>query len=372
MSGIDFLPDLLVGGAPVAARHCSAARQYGWVDALPRALLLCHDQAMLHPRFVRSLAIDPQQHPRGQAHLSSASGLAQTHGLFYLVADDEHHLARLDLTGGPDGQAPISLLRLFEGELPLRKGQRKDAKPDLETLAALPPLAGCPHGALLALGSGSRPKRERAVLVALDLHGLPIGRVAQVDLSALYAPLKEQFSDLNIEGAFVASGELRLLQRGNRSDARNACISFDWNQVAPWLVGRRSAAPAPKSVLWIELGTVGGVPLGLTDGAALPGGAWVFSAVAEDTHSSYADGACCASAIGLIGPDGATLELHLLQGAPKVEGIAVQSQGDGWMLTMVTDADDPDVPSMVLQLLAPWPHPYVTGAKDLRQCGATR
>jgi hypothetical protein len=317
---------------------------------------------MLTPRFMRNLSIDPQRHPRGQAHLSSASGLAQAHGLFYTVADDEHHLACFDLSGGSDGAAPIALLRLFEGELPSRKGKRKEVKPDLESLAALPPLEGCPHGALLALGSGSRPTRERAVLIVLDALGRPIGRVAQLELSALYAPLKAQFSNLNIEGAFVASGELRLLQRGNRSDARNACISFDWNQVAPWLVGRRSAAPAVKSVSWIELGVVGGVPLGLTDGAALPGGSWVFSAVAEDTHSSYADGPCAASAIGLVGSDGATLELHLLQGAPKVEGVAVKLLDDGLMLTLVTDDDDPKIASKVLQLPAPWPHPYRPGA----------
>ncbi len=321
---------------------------------------------MLTPRLLRSLLIDPQTHPRGQPHLSSASGLAQAHGLMYVVADDEHHLAWFDAPGAAKADSALSLLRLFEGEVPRGKGQRKDAKPDLEALAALPALSGCPHGALLALGSGSKPARERGVLVALgapDMGGAPQPRLARIDLSALYAPLKALFGDLNIEGAFVASGELRLLQRGNKGDRRNACISFDWNQVAPWLVGRRSTVPAVKAVQLIELGDVGGVPLGLTDGAALGGGAWVFSAVAEDTHNSYADGPCTASAIGLVGPDGALLELHRLQGSPKVEGIDALSQDGGLMLTMVTDADDPDIASKLLQVLAPWPHPIGSGTR---------
>ncbi len=319
---------------------------------------------MLIPRFLRFLSVSPCQHPRGQPHLSSASGLAHANGWFYVVADDEHHLAWFDLPGGA-GDTSLSWMRLFDDDLPQARDKRKEVKPDLETLAALPALSGCPHGALLAMGSGSRSSRARGVLVALgapDAHGAATTRVAQIDLSPLYASLKERFLDLNIEGAFVASGELRLLQRGNRGHVHNACISFDWNQVAPWLVGRRPSAPAVKAVQMIDLGAVDGVPLGLTDGAALGGGSWVFSAVAEDTHSSYLDGACAGSAIGLVGPNGVVLELHMLQGSPKIEGITALAQGEGLMLTMVTDADDPNIASSVLQVLAPWPNPGGSGA----------
>ncbi len=325
---------------------------------------------MLVPRLLRHLTLDPRLHPRGQPHLSSASGLALAQGRWLVVADDEQHLACFDAWDGADADAPLSLLRLFEGDLPQRKGKRKDAKPDLETLAALPAMSGCPHGALLALGSGSRPARQRAVLLALDAPSADgvssprterAGRIAQIDLAALYAPLRERFKDLNIEGAFVASGELRLLQRGNKGEARNACISFDWNQIAPWLTGRRKTPPTAKAVQMMDLGSIEGVPLGLTDGSALAGGMWAFSAVAEDTQNSYADGACAGSVIGIAGPDGALLALHRLQGAPKVEGIHAARQGGELLCTMVTDADDPDIASQMLQVLVPWP-PSGTGA----------
>lgn len=317
---------------------------------------MCQDRPMLTPEYLQDLWLDSTLHPRGQPHLSAASALVRVHDQLYVVADDELHLGML--TQAPAGAQPaasgVRLLRLWQGDLPAHAGQRKQVKPDLETLVHLPRLPGCPQGALLALGSGSRPNRETAVLVALDALGVPTGRLAHLSLTPLYAPLRIQFPDLNIEGAFVVSGELRLLQRGNKSDARNACIAFDWNQLAPWLVGQRSVAPVAKSVRLMELGQVDGVPLCFTDGAALPGGAWCFSAVAENTQNSFQDGACAASVLGVVGADGQVQQLYPLQGAPKVEGIAVQVSGGVLEWTLVTDADDPDVASRLLRVQTRW------------------
>jgi hypothetical protein len=81
----------------------------------------------------------------------------------------------------------------------------------------------------------------------------------------------------------------------------------------------------------------------------LQGGAWAFSAVAESTDDSYHDGACVGSAIGIVAPDGQLRQLHLLAGAPKVEGIAAQAQGSDWVFTLVTDPDDPKTSSQMLQ-----------------------
>ncbi len=306
----------------------------------------------LRPLLIQTLRIDPAQHPRGQAHLSAASGLVRVHQRLYVVADDELHLGMFD-PEHPTG----SLLRLLDGDLPQDKDKRKRAKPDFESLVHLPPLPGCPAGALLALGSGSKPNRHTGVLVGLDVQGQPNGRMATLDLATLYAPLRKRFADLNIEGALLVSGELLLLQRGNKGNALNACIRFDWNQMAPWLAGVRTQAPAAKSVQLLDLDSVNGVPLGLTDGAALHCGAWAFSAVAESTDNSYLDGACVASAIGTVGADGTLQALHLLEGAPKVEGLAVRADTGGsaaWVCTLVTDPDDPSVAAQVLQVQLPF------------------
>jgi hypothetical protein len=313
-----------------------------------------HMNPSLPVNFIRNLSVDPAQHPRGLAHLSAASGLVRVGDHLYVVADDELHLGVFADGVSLDAQAgefaPGTLVRLLPGDLPSDKGQRKKLKPDLETLAHLPPLPGCPAGALLALGSGSTPQREIGVLIALDVHGKPNGRMASVDLAALYAPLHKRFADLNIEGAFVLSGELLLLHRGNQSDARNACIRFDWNLIAPWLAGLQPEPPKARSVQMMTLGDVDSVPLSLTDGTALQGGAWAFSAVAESTDDSYHDGACVASAIGIVAPDGHVRQVHLLAGAPKIEGIAAQAHGSDWVFTLVTDPDDPQIPSKLLQV----------------------
>ncbi len=312
---------------------------------------------MLAPELLRTLALDPAQHPRGQAHLSAASGLVRVQERFYVVADDEHHLGRFKTAV----DAPIKLLRLFPGDLPTDQKQRKAKKPDLETLTSLPAMAGYPHGALLALGSGSKPTRERGVLLALDAQGrvgkdgcLPPKRI---DLSGLYKGLRGTLPLLNIEGCFVANGVLHLLQRGNQADTRSACIRLDWHHAQAWLRGDDHETPRAETVDTIDMGPTDpahGMALSVTDACSLPGGAWAFSAVAENTKDSYHDGPCIASAIGIVNASNQVVQLHHLQGAPKVEGITGQVSGGQLILTLVTDADDPAVASQLLQVALPY------------------
>lgn len=300
---------------------------------------------MLIAQHLRDLNVDPSTHPRRRPHVSAASGLARIRERLYVVADDEHHLGVFDENGG----APVRLVRLFAGDLPPSKAKRKSLKPDLEALVALPPLKGYPAGALLALGSGSRPNREVGVLASLDDNGDVSFPVRHLDLHPIYSPLAATFDSLNIEGVFLAGDELRLLQRANRSDTRNACIGFDWSEFAQWLEGS-NAAPSAKAIHCHALGGIDGVPFGFTDGAALPGDAWVFSAVAEDTADSYADGACKGVALGFVDAQGNLCSMQPLQGFSKVEGIAARTHGDTLTLTMVTDADDPSIASQLLSV----------------------
>jgi hypothetical protein len=312
---------------------------------------------MLAPELVRTLSLDPALHPRGQPHLSAASGLVQVQERFYVVADDEHHLGRFKTAA----DAPVKLMRLFPGDLPKDDEQHKAKKPDLETLASLPAMAGYPHGALLALGSGSKPARERGVLLALDAKGrvgkdgcLPPKRI---DLSGLYKCLRETVPLLNIEGCFVANGVLHLLQRGNQSDARSACIRLDWHPTRAWLLDEDNEMPRAVQLDIIDLGstdTAHGVALSITDACSLPQGAWAFSAVAENTKDSYHDGPCLASALGIVNASNKVVQLHHLQGAPKVEGITGQISGNQLTLTLVTDADDPATASQLLQVRLPY------------------
>jgi hypothetical protein len=295
---------------------------------------------MLNVQTLRMLHL-----PAGSAveHLSAASGLVRVGERLYVIADDEHVLGMFDLTDEKSG----ALRPLFAGGLPATHSARKAAKPDLEALTWLPPFAGHPQGALLALGSGSRSQRQRAVLLPLDEKGELHGAALEIDLSPLYAPLQQQHVQLNIEGAFVSGNRFCLLQRGNAATPMNALIAFDWSATVDWLYGKRPAPP-PLSTTRFMLGELDGVPLCFTDGAALPGGGWVFCAAAEASDDNYADGPCRGSAVGLVADDGRLRGLWPVSLRCKIEGIAVTVEHDLLHLLLVTDADDRGTPAALL------------------------
>lgn len=272
-------------------------------------------------------------------HLSAASGLVRAGSYLYVVADDELHLGVFRANDASAGH----LVRLFPGMLPSAPAERKARKPDLEALTLLPPFAGYTYGALFALGSGSTPQRCMGVLVALDAKGALGGAPQRCDLSNMFASLGARFAALNIEGALVSGDELCLLQRGNRRIAQNAIIRFHLPSVLDAL---QSGAPiAPSALHAFELGEAEGIPLCFTDGAALPGGDIVFSAVAEDAMDNYSDGPCAGAAVGIATRDGALRYLERLDGCHKIEGIDAKVHNDVIRLLLVTDADDADIPA---------------------------
>ena len=307
----------------------------------------------LHAHPLRRLSVEPSRHPRGAGFLSAASGLVCRHGRAYVIADDELHL-----TVFCDTTSPGQLHRVVAGELPAGKKARKKLKPDLETLLWWPHARGEANGgaSLLALGSGSRASRERGVLVALDVQGEPTSAAPQaIDLEPIFKPLRERVGSLNIEGAFVLGHELVLLNRGlghRLTDGRdNVVLHYLLSDVQALIDGSTKALP-PKRQRHIALPRIQGVSMNFTDGAALPGdarGRWLFTAVAEDTEDSVADGDFLGAAVGMIDAQGALLALRPLAPAVKVEGIDVQLSHGQIQLCLVTDADDPEVASMLLR-----------------------
>ncbi|UVC07790.1 hypothetical protein IHQ71_21775 [Rhizobium sp. TH2] len=278
------------------------------------------------------------------SHMSAASGLVCIGSTAYVVADDDLHLGAFS-TAAPE---PGSLIRLFDGALPDAKAERKRRKPDLEALAMVPAFQGFPHGALMAFGSGSKPNRCRGALLGLDAGGAVSGSPHELDLSPILGPLRGVFAELNIEGAVVTGDELRLFQRGNKRHADNAILRYQLSQVLEGLRQARPDAIEPSAIDRLDLGLIDGVPFCFTDAAALPNGDMVFCAVAEDTEDAYLDGACIGAAIGLIDNAGRLLSLQRLDRPYKVEGISARPDGDRLNLLLVTDADDPAIPALLL------------------------
>jgi hypothetical protein len=287
---------------------------------------------------LRDLDLAAPLSPGRPAYLSAASGLVRIDDVLYVVADDEHHLGVFRREGHG------TLLELIEGELPADAKARKKAKPDFEALVRLPAFTGYPHGALLASGSGSKPHRRKGALIGLDANDSPAA-VHVVDLGALMDPLVAEFGKINLEGMAVRHDEFCVFQRGNKGHKRNAVIRF---VLADVLAAFTSGNPAPLTPLgWADydLGEIAGVPLTFTDGAALPDGALVFCAAAEDTDDSYTDGACGGAAIGLINPDGTLAWIQPVREAHKIEGLDARQEDDALHLLLVTDADDIEVPA---------------------------
>lgn len=293
---------------------------------------------------LRWLTLKPQlqRHP----HLSAASGLVCAHGRVYVIADDAQHLAVFhDLTSAGE------LHRLLPGHLPLDKPARKRLKADLETLFLLPRIGGSKGQALVALGSGSRPNRNTGVVIPLSAAGAPLHPVHRFSLQALYEPLREALGEVNIEGAMLLDGGFALLNRGVAGRSDNALARYPLQALGDLMDGKgsgRGSAVPPTSIQRFDLGALDGVPLGFTDAAAMPGGGWLFSAAAEATTSSYADGRCVGSVLGVVAALGGGATLHRLASTDKVEGIALRLAGRRIDVCMVTDADDPACASALL------------------------
>lgn len=300
---------------------------------------------MIHARLVRTLQLAATSRESRPAHLAAASGLVIAGAHMYLVADDEVHLGWFPVDGNGDGR----LVRLFPGELPLAHDARKASKPDLEALVRLPPFGDCPDGALLALPSGSTPRRRRGALLELDPEGAIVGAARAIDVAGLYAVLERALPALNIEGALVRGDALILLQRGSRTYPLNALVHLPLREVLEGIVARDGMdAHVSHAVQYVDLGSIDDVALAVTDGAALPDGRLVLTAVAERTPDSYLDGPCVGSAIAVLDAGGHVASIHRLKPAEKIEGIHAWIDGDAIRMLLVTDADDVDVASRLL------------------------
>lgn len=305
---------------------------------------------MIPTRKIRSLKLRSAADPSRAAHLAAASGLVRAGRFLYVIADDEHHLGRFAVGKKTRGE----LIRLLPGTLPAKTKPRKAAKPDFEALVLLPAFNDFPFGALLALGSGSRPNRQTGVLLGLDEKGRVITEPSLFDFADLYRCLRIHIGELNIEGAVVMGDRIRLLQRGNKGSV-NRVIEFE---LAPLLSALASSRPArlklALTIRTFDLGVIQGVPLCFSDAAALPNGDMVFTAVAEDTGNSYDDGCCVGSAVGVIGQDGGVVCIKPLDKPLKVEGVDVRVDETGEKrgrirLRLVTDGDDATVAAMLLR-----------------------
>jgi hypothetical protein len=271
----------------------------------------------------------------------AASAIRQWRNRYVIVQDDVNVLA----LGSVDMPAQFDAVLLPPGPNQRRRFDdllgNREQKLDLEGAAVLP------DGRLVAFGSGTTPVRERLAIVAPD------GTVTIVDGREFYAQLRAQASfagsELNIEGAEVTAGILKLVQRGNGAAGQarppvNAIGDVPLGAFMQWLDGA-GPPPALTHVLRLDLGDVGTARLSLTDIARRADGSLVFVACAEDSPDAVRDGALLGCRVGVLDAGEARFgQITDASGgaiALKIEGIEPR-RDDASRFDVVADADDPE------------------------------
>jgi hypothetical protein len=283
-------------------------------------------------------------------HVRAASGLAPFGNRIGLIQDDTRALIWLDASGSVMAETPLNedgSIEHFDEIL-----GNKHRKDDLEAAVSFTH-AGDAYW--LALGSGSTPARDRAVL-------LNDQSFRWLSLSTWYQALRSRqdfcAGALNIEAAFVYQQRFFLVQRGNgRQKNVNAIAEFALDEVCAFLQGS-IAAPNVARVTPVQLGAIadaGGNPVrwSFADACVIGSRIW-FLLSAEDSPDAVADGPVLGTALAycddLHFADLNIGSIHDLNQQPvclKLEGLCAL---DASTLLAVSDQDDPREASRCLRI----------------------
>ncbi len=304
----------------------------------------------LELRRLRDLDLTAPAEPGGIAHIASASGVVRRGDFVYVIGDDQLHLGVFRMSSPEPGQT----VRVLAGDLPEDAASRSDAKPDLEALTMLPPFPGHAYGALLGLGSGSAPERDRGFVWPLNADGSLREGVRDLDLAPLFERLRGQIDALNVEGACVMGDSLWLMHRGNRGGTTNVVAELSLERVMESILGDARIDPGELSALRAyDLGRLDGVELTFSDATPLGGELLVFTASAEGTGKGGGDGAIRGSVVGTIDSDGEVRRLRTIDRRYKVEGVHASIDTGVMDFLFVCDQDDPQTPSPLLSAAMP-------------------
>jgi hypothetical protein len=286
-------------------------------------------------------------------HVRAASALRRFENRLVIVQDDVNALAVHEAGGAARPvllPAAASGERVFDDE----RGNKSD-KLDLEAGVTLP------DGRLLALGSGATPQRERLVVWGVG-HESPRVVEAAAFYGGLRAAVTRGGARLNIEGAVVDDGLLKLFHRGNDARAAgrvpaNAIAEVECSEFVAWLDGNAVAAPSVVKLTTVDLGEVDGIPFGFTDAVALDDGHVVVLACAEDSDSAISDGAVLGCRVGVLDAHGLRLaDVYDAAGERtrlKLEGIERRGRSCT-EFDVAVDVDLPQAPALLGRLVWGW------------------
>lgn len=269
----------------------------------------------------------------------AGSGLVIIGDKIYAIADDALELAIFPLNSSEPGR----LWKIFEGSLPENFIERKKVKPDLEVLTQIN------ETTLLALPSGSTNQRMRGCLISLG-NGIPTS-FTHIDCKPLYVSLLNVFTELNIEGAVVTSNCMKLFQRGNGSEGKNAIINLKREVAMEQIIdGGILTSEAIEKITNYDLGKIQNSNLGFTDAAKSQISDKIFFlAAAENVQSTYDDGTFLGAVIGVMDSKGELGTMSSLDCDEKPEGLYILDRDEPAHAYIITDSDNPTKSSRFYQ-----------------------
>lgn len=264
--------------------------------------------------------------------IGAASGLLSHNGTLYLISDNSNVLYEYQSTEG----VPVKTLLIDAEHEGTAEHIAKADKPDYEAIA----LKG---DSLYVFGSGSYEKRNRIAHVNLTTKQL----YPAIDATDLYLAMQAFAEiapeDFNIEAAVNDGDTWYLLNRGNGPKGRNGIFTLNgsMNDTAFQIIYND-----------VKLPKINGVRATFTD-ACLADGKLYFIAAAENTTSTYEDGAIAGTILGRMNLDKMKVEKTVtISEKNKFEGITLFKEDVKTLEFLLCEDTDNDASESVVYKLS--------------------
>jgi hypothetical protein len=251
--------------------------------------------------------------------IGSASGLIYKDNSVFVIGDNSSFLYEYAVDSKDLKRHPLQ-------ENPMENTPKKD-KSDFESITSY-------ENSIYVFGSGSTENRNK--MIQLDSKNQTIQK--KTDLTDLYSVMQNfgeiKPEDFNIEGAIYNGQNWFLFNRGNGKSKKNVVFTIHGKNLTNEFNILFNDYKLPK---------INGVRASFTD-AILVENKIYFLATAEDSDSTYLDGAILGSCIGRI--DSKTMKIEFVEkisDSHKFEGITLYSRNNETIEFLLCEDNDTEV-----------------------------
>ncbi|WGQ10390.1 hypothetical protein QG516_01820 [Pedobacter gandavensis] len=250
--------------------------------------------------------------------IGSASGLLLKNDQLNVISDNGTFLYSYEMKAAHLSRHPL-------GSQPSENIVKKN-KPDFEAITAY-------GDKIYVFGSGSTENRNQMVTLKAKDKQL----ISTADVSEVYQEMRNvsgiDAENFNIEGVIFTGADWYFLNRGNGGSGKNGVFKVS---------GPQLKAISKISFKEIALPGIKGVPTGFTD-AILVDHHIYFLAAAEDSNSTYQDGAVLGTLIGSINMDKMALDFTAqISERHKFEGLTLKQETADELSFLLCEDNDTD------------------------------